>query len=46
MTAAYSTWVNLVAQTASGFTATTTSPLFGGNGQRGPMGFNYIAYGH
>jgi hypothetical protein len=45
-TAGLNCWINPSALTASGFTATTTSPLFGGNWQKGPMGFWYIAFGH
>jgi hypothetical protein len=39
-------WVNPGARTAAGFSCTTSSPLFGGNWIKGPMGFFYIAFGH
>jgi hypothetical protein len=41
-------WINVKysSMTASGFQATSTSPLWGGNWYGGPMGFVYIAFGH
>jgi hypothetical protein len=45
-TCGQSTWANVTGISVSGFSITTTSPLFGGNWQKGPMGFYWIATGH
>jgi hypothetical protein len=45
-TAGVDCWVNPTTRTASGFSCTTSSPLFGGNWVKGPMGFFFIAFGH
>jgi hypothetical protein len=45
-TAGVDCWVNPTARSAAGFSCTTSSPLFGGNWIKGPMGFFYIAFGH
>jgi hypothetical protein len=39
-------WCNITGQSKTGFTCTTSSPLFGGNWIKGPIGFYYIAFGH
>jgi hypothetical protein len=38
-------WIYTVAQTASGFTVNSMSPLYGGNWHGGPLTFYYIAFG-
>jgi hypothetical protein len=45
-TAGVDCWVNPTTRTAAGFSCTTSSPLFGGNWIKGPMGFFFIAFGH